>query len=118
MPMRLTPLKNLIIILLRTLRFSLVSTNFALNAWKSLVPQSADHEFYKAYQAKELNELIDKGVFVLVPAAYADGHRICGSSFVDKLKKAGTHAAYTKSRPFFQAFRDKTCGIVAAFPTV
>ncbi len=54
-------------------------------------------DFTKSRRA-ELNGLLEKQVFEVVPKEAAQGKRIYGSRFVDKIKHQGTVDAREKSR--------------------
>ncbi|TAQ87858.1 hypothetical protein B7494_g3834 [Chlorociboria aeruginascens] len=62
---------------------------------------------YFASRQKELNELLEKGVFKLVPLDDVPlGTRIFNSRFVDEVKHAGTSSAFEKSRLVIQAYNN------------
>ncbi len=75
---------------------------------------------FQASRLKELNGLLEKGVFEImetgdVPA----GARIFGSRFVDQVKNEGTEKAFEKSRLVVQAFNDsEKHGILTQTPTI
>lgn len=72
-----------------------------------VVPQSKDQKKYFASGKKEIDGLINRGVFV--PATINDGcgHRIYGSCIVDYIRHEGTTEAYEKLRLVAQAFNDE-----------
>jgi hypothetical protein len=62
---------------------------------------------YKASRQKELNGLLEKGVFEIMNSEdLPAGARIFGSRFVDQIKNEGTEKAFEKSRLVVQAFND------------
>ena len=72
-----------------------------------MIPQSKDHKKYAASRKKEIDGLIDRGVFVPATVSDARGHRIYGTRFVDYVKNEGTPEAFEKSRFVAQAFNDE-----------
>jgi hypothetical protein len=63
---------------------------------------------YTDSRRKELNGLLEKGVFELVDIAdVPQGVRIFNSRFVDQIKDAGTDKAFEKSRLVVQAYNDQ-----------
>ena len=68
---------------------------------------TADTQFAQSRQ-KEVNGLIDKGVFQLVHKIdIPHGIRIFNSRFVDEIKNKGTDQAFEKSRLVVQAYNDE-----------
>jgi hypothetical protein len=62
---------------------------------------------FKDSRCKELNGLLEKGVFEVVNMAdIPQGIRIFNSRFVDEIKHAGTDKAFEKSRLVVQAYYD------------
>jgi hypothetical protein len=62
---------------------------------------------YTDSRQKELNGLLEKGVFEVVNMAdIPQGVRIFNSRFVDEVKNAGTDKAFEKSRLVVQAYHD------------
>jgi hypothetical protein len=62
---------------------------------------------YTDSRRKELNGLLEKGVFGLVDIADVPQEvRIFNSRFVDQIKDAGTDKAFEKSRLVVQAYND------------
>lgn len=56
---------------------------------------------------KEVNSLLEKGVFEMVNLAdIPKGIRIFNSRFIDEIKNAGTDKAFDKSRLVVQAYND------------
>lgn len=55
--------------------------------------------------------LVENGVFALVPASAASGHRIYSAHIVDHVKIPDTPFAFAKSRFVVQAFNDKGNGL-------
>lgn len=72
-----------------------------------MVPQAKDHEKFAASRKREIDGLINRGVFVPATVADAKGQRIYGSRFVDFVKNEGTPEAFEKSRFIAQAFNDE-----------
>lgn len=69
-------------------------------------PFSASGPFTESRQ-KEINGLMEKGVFRVVPISQVPRNtRIFNSRFVDKVKNIGTAAVYEKSRLVVQAYND------------
>ena len=66
----------------------------------------------------EIQGLLARGTFVIVPSADAVGHRVYGGRFVDEVKNAGTLQAYEKSRFVVQAYNDRDHGLLTHAPTV
>jgi hypothetical protein len=66
------------------------------------------HQFpFTASRRKELNGLLENGVFEVVNIKdVPDGIRIFNSRFVDEVKNPGTDKAFEKSRLVVQAYRD------------
>jgi hypothetical protein len=63
---------------------------------------------YTDSRRKELNSLLEKGVFELVDIAdVPQGVRIFNSRFVDQIKDASTDKAFKKSRLVVQAYNDQ-----------
>lgn len=75
------------------------------------------NEAFQDARRKEIQGLLDQGVFAIVPATMAKGNRIYGSRFVDEIKNAGLTSAYAKSRLVVQAFEDKDHGLMTYAPT-
>lgn len=82
-----------------------------------MIPQSKDHKKYFASRRKEIDGLIDRGVFMSASLSEERGHRIYGSLFVDYVKDEGTPEAYEKSRFILQGFYDEQTFLTHA-PTV
>lgn len=62
---------------------------------------------FKDSRQKELNGLLEKGVFEVVDMTHVpQGVRIFNSRFVDEVKHAGTDKAFEKSRLVVQAYHD------------
>jgi hypothetical protein len=62
---------------------------------------------YVESRRKELNGLLDKGVFKIVGSdVVPEGTRVFGSRFVDEIKNKGTEKAFEKSRLVVKAFND------------
>ena len=62
---------------------------------------------FKESRQKEINGLLEKGVFATVPlSTVPNGIRIFNSRFVDEVKNAGTSTAFEKSRLVVQAYND------------
>jgi hypothetical protein len=62
---------------------------------------------YVESRHKEINRLLEKGVFQLVNInTVLQGTRIFNSWFVDKVKHKGTDYAFEKSRLVVQAYND------------
>ena len=62
---------------------------------------------------KELNGLLEKGVFEIVNIEHVPaGTRIFNSRFVDEIKDQGTASAFEKSRLVVQAYKDTGKGMV------
>jgi hypothetical protein len=63
---------------------------------------------FSASRQKELNDLIEKGVFEIVRTTdVPKGSRIFNSRFVDLIKHIGTDKAFEKSRLVVQAYNDE-----------
>ena len=78
----------------------------------------SDSNFVQSRQ-KELNGLLERGVFKVVDKIEAQGARIFGSRFVDEIRHAGTEKAFEKSRLVIQAYNDQDKrGILTQAPTV
>ena len=75
-----------------------------------------DHQFRES-RRKELEGLIEKGVFEVVKKSEVTG-RVFGSRFVDEMKNRGTPEEYPKSRMVVQAYDDKNHGLLTHAPTV
>ena len=76
-------------------------------------------EGFESSRQKEINGLLDRGVFEIVEAEEAKGHRIFKSRFVDNIKFAGTDRAFEKSRLVVQAYNDEDKStILTQSPTV
>ena len=73
---------------------------------------------FAASRKAELDGLLDRVVFVVVPKSEAEGKRIYGGRFVDQIKNSGKPTAYKKSRYVVQAFNDKKHGLMTYAPTV
>ena len=75
---------------------------------------------FQASRLKELNGLLEKGVFeVMSTQDVPSGARIFGSRFVDQVKNEGTEKAFEKSRLVVQAFNDSgKQGILTQAPTI
>ena len=88
----------------RPRKHPLPTTNFAdLNIF---VTQTTTKQFEYSRQ-KEINGLINREVFQLVPPSNVlDGIRIFNSRFVDEVKNEGTSTAFEKSRLVIQAYND------------
>jgi len=74
-------------------------------------------DFTKSRRA-ELNGLLEKQVFEVVPKEAAQGKRIYGSRFVDEIKHQGTVDAREKSRLVVQGYNDRDHGLLTHAPTV
>ena len=62
---------------------------------------------FKESRQKEIDGLLEKGVFATVPlSTVPNGIRIFNSRFVDEVKNAGTSTAFEKSRLVVQAYND------------
>ena len=62
---------------------------------------------YEALRRKELNRLLDQGVFRITKKSdIPEGTRIFRSRFVDYIKFQGTEKAFKKSRLVVQAYND------------
>ena len=72
--------------------------------------------FEKA-RLKELQGLLNQGVFAIMPIQKAKGCRVYGSRFVDEIKNAGQPNAYEKSRLVVQGYNDKDHGLMTYAPT-
>lgn len=76
-----------------------------------LLTRLADIEVYLQYdesRQKELNGLLEKGVFELCDIDdVPDGVRLFNSRFVDEIKLQGTDKAFEKSRLVVQAYNDE-----------
>ena len=69
-------------------------------------PLPAPGPFTESHQ-KEINGLMEKGVFWVVPVSQVPRNtRIFNSRFVDEVKNIGTAAAYEKSRLVVQTYND------------
>lgn len=66
----------------------------------------------------EFNGLIKRRVFSLVPESEANGFRIYGSRFVDRIKNEGNPSAYKILRFVVQAYNDSQHGLLTHAPTV
>lgn len=75
---------------------------------------------YEESRQKELNGLLDRGVFqVRNRSEVPPGTRIFGSRFVDEIKFKGTEKAFEKSRLVVQAFNDSDkAQILTQAPTI
>jgi hypothetical protein len=63
---------------------------------------------YSTSRQKEINGLLEKGVFRIIPAASIPSNaRLFNSRFVDEVKHQGTPQAYEKSRLVVQAYNDQ-----------
>lgn len=71
-----------------------------------MVPQSKDNEKYAASRKKEIDGLLNRGVFIPATVKDAHGHRIYKSRFIDYVKNEGTPEAFEKSRFVASAFND------------
>lgn len=71
-----------------------------------MIPQSKDHAKYADSREKEIDGLINRGVFIPSSVSDARGNRIYGSRFVDYVKNEGTPNAFEKSRVVPTAFND------------
>lgn len=67
-----------------------------------MIPQLKDHNKYAASRKKEIDGLINRGVFMPAHISDTSGHRIYGSRFVDYVKHEGTLEAYEKFRFIIQ----------------
>ena len=83
------------------------------------MPQPPSPNF-QASRQKELNGLLEKGVFEIIKTEdIPAGARIFGSRFVDQIKNEGTEKAFEKSRLVVQAFNDsEKHGILTQAPTI
>ena len=75
-------------------------------------------ERFREARNREIQGLLDRGTFEVVPTTDADSHRTYGGRFVDEIKNAGTPHAYEKSRFVVQAFNDRNHGLLTHAPTV
>ncbi len=75
---------------------------------------------FQASRLKELNGLLEKGVFEIMETSDIPARaRIFGSRFVDQVKNEGTEKAFEKSRLVVQAFNDsEKHGILTQAPTI
>jgi hypothetical protein len=68
----------------------------------------ANNTQFKASRQKEINGLLEKGVFEVIPATdVPQGIRLFNSRFVDDIKYAGTEKAFEKSRLVVQAYNNQ-----------
>jgi hypothetical protein len=68
---------------------------------------------YTESRRKEINGLLEKGVFAVAKASdIPQGTRIFKSRFVDEIKHPGTEKAFEKSRLVVQAYNDHGKGLV------
>jgi hypothetical protein len=71
------------------------------------------HQPFAESRQKELNGLLEKGVFEIVDLNdVPEGTRIFNSRFVDEIKDQGTDKAFEKSRLVVQAYKDTEKGMV------
>jgi Reverse transcriptase (RNA-dependent DNA polymerase) len=69
---------------------------------------TAKDDLYEASRQKEIDGLLQKGVFDIINHdSVPPGIRIFGSRFVDEIKQANTPQAFAKSRLVVQAYRDE-----------
>lgn len=85
---------------------------------RAMVSQSTNYEKFELSHIQELNGLVDRGVFTLVPISAANGFRIYDARFVDYVKNKGTHQAFTKSRFVVMALNDKNHCLLTGAPIV
>ena len=79
---------------------------FLLNEIDS--PAPSPRTPYAESRRKEINDLLNKGVFdVIALTNVPTGVRLFNSRFVDEIKNPGTSAAFEKSRLVVQAFNDR-----------
>jgi hypothetical protein len=68
---------------------------------------------YSASRQKEINRLLEKGVFQVIQlSAVPLGTRLFNSRFVDKVKYPGTNKAFKKSRLIVQAYNNQEKDLV------
>jgi hypothetical protein len=74
---------------------------------KELTADQSPQSPFTASRHKELNGLLENGVFEVVDIKdVPDGTRIFNSRFVDEIKNPGTDKAFEKSRLVIQAYKD------------
>lgn len=69
-------------------------------------PRSPENKKFSGSRRKEVDGLINIGVFIISNYNDASGLRIYVSRFVDNLKNKGTPEAFEKSRLVFEGFKD------------
>lgn len=85
-----------------------INSDFDVEAFTARqIPQSSDNKKYTASRQKEVDGLMQRGVFTIAKENDAKGLRIYGSRFVDTMKNEGTPEAFEKSRLVVQGFNDK-----------
>lgn len=78
---------------------------------------SEEHLPFEASNNAEFSQLLDQGVFDVVPSSKRKGYRIYGSRFVDKLKSVGLPTAFKKSHLVIQGLADKFHRLLIYTPT-
>lgn len=63
-----------------------------------MISPSKNHKTHAATRIKEIDGLLNRGVFMHGSLSNAGGHRIYDSRFVDYVRHEGTSEAYEKSR--------------------
>lgn len=84
----------------------------------ALHTSSAPTTEFTRSRKKELDELLERGVFLPVPKSESEGNRIFGCRLMDKIKNAGTPETYAKSRLAVQGYNDKADGLLTHAPTI
>ena len=81
---------------------------------------TSDAQPFLDSQRKEINGLLENGVFQVMPISeISPGVRIFNSRFVDEIKNAGTATAFEKSRLIVQAYNDEgKLSILTQAPTI
>ena len=82
-----------------------------------MVPQSDENIKYAASRKKEIDGLLERGVFSPASLSDARGYRTFGSRFVDYEKNAGTPDVFEKSRFVSKNYNDDS-GFMTYAPTV
>ena len=85
-----------------------------------MVDQASPQSPFAASRRKELNGLLESGVFEVVDITdIPHGIRVFNSRFVDEIKNPGTDKAFEKSRLVVQAYKDaKKDLVLTQSPTI
>lgn len=87
-------------------------------SWRSMISQSTNPKQFEFSRIQEINGLVDRGVFTLVPLSDEKGSRLHDARFLESVKTEGTSHAFPESRFVVMAFNDTNHGLLTAAPTV